>query len=115
MKTLAIAGAGKRPRHGLLNPKKFGLNGFQAALIARYQEKLDESLSIVYRPERIKRWGWWTMSIENKIEYKILDTGCILVIKYNAENVYNVSDEKERNKFVEFLEAFLSATEKAWQ
>jgi hypothetical protein len=57
------------------------------------------------------------MSIENKIEYKIeykiLDTGCILVIKYNAENVYNVSDEKERNKFVEFLEVFLSATEKA--
>jgi hypothetical protein len=52
------------------------------------------------------------MSIENKIEYKILDTGCILVIKYNAENVYNVSDEKERNKF-EFLEVFLSATEKA--
>ena len=34
MKTLAIAGAGKRPRHGLLNPKKFGLNGFQAALIS---------------------------------------------------------------------------------
>jgi len=51
--------------------------------------------------------------IENKIEYKILDTGCILVINYNAENVYNVSDEKERNKFVEFLEVFLSATEKA--
>jgi hypothetical protein len=55
MKTIAIAGAGKRPRHGLLNAKKFGLNGFQAALIARNQEKLDESLSIVYRPERIKR------------------------------------------------------------
>jgi hypothetical protein len=53
------------------------------------------------------------MNIENKIEYKILDTGCILVIKYNAENVYNVSDERERNKFVEFLEVFLSATEKA--
>ena len=55
MKTLAIAGAGKRPRHGLLNPKKFGLNGFQAALIARNQEKLDESLSIVYRPEQKMR------------------------------------------------------------
>jgi len=55
MKTLAIAGAGARPGHGLLNPKKFGLNSFQAALIARNQEKPDESLSIVYRPERIKR------------------------------------------------------------
>ena len=55
MKTIAIAGAGKRPRQGLLNPNKFGLNGFQAALIARNQEKLEESLSIVYRPERIKR------------------------------------------------------------
>lgn len=55
MKTLAIAGAGERPGHGLLNPKKFGLNGLQAALIARNQENLDESLSIVYRAERIKR------------------------------------------------------------
>jgi hypothetical protein len=55
MKTLAIAGAGARPAHRLLNPKKFGLNGFQAALIARNQEKLHESLSIVYRAERIKR------------------------------------------------------------
>jgi hypothetical protein len=55
MKTIAIAGAGKRPRHGLLNAKKFGLNGFQAALIARNLMKLDESLSIVFRPDRINR------------------------------------------------------------
>ena len=40
MKTLTIAGAGKRPRHGLLNPKKFGLNGFQAALILEIKRNL---------------------------------------------------------------------------
>lgn len=45
MKTIAIVGAG--PGLGLSIAKKFGKNGFQVALVARNEEKLNQLVAVL--------------------------------------------------------------------